>query len=235
MASVYQSCTSPFDIVVTYPAAGQIRVQWQGAAATYKLAYKREEETAWNIYSTTGPGSVGGSGLITDDTGGTIIPTAAQPSADFLLSGLTPGIYDLRLINKCGDNTDFFTKRKEIISVPTGMIPDFKLVNQGQSRLQFIFSWGTPTIDNTNPIFFSWCTLDERGRSIDCDNDELPYTARSYKLEFPEGKILRVFVSKMINAYDAAFSDYLIIDTEKMTCCVPGGTPTVITTTQPLI
>jgi hypothetical protein len=201
MAS-FPSCTTPSNVIINVSGT-TLNVSWQGSANTYKMAYKKETDVPWQVLSFNGPGSNGGSGAMTDDTGGVTIPTSPVSSASFIVTGLTPGIYDLRLINICQDGTDFTLRKKFAIEQNIGSIPNLRLQTDPGTENQINIEWDAPTTDSGQRF----------GQKIDCDNVQLAASARKYSIILPGPGFLVIFVSqKAANGFQYSTSNALYVE-----------------------
>lgn len=199
----------PLNIVIAQVGTDTLHITWDGDATVYKLAYKREENTAWTSVAQTGIVTTGGSGEFTDDS-----PTAvAGPpgaSADFSISGLTPGVYDLRIMNKGGDDSDYTVRRKALIEVPVGIIPNLRIVKLAMQQIKI--AWDTPIPDSGEPIIVTWCEINQFRQKLNCDSEQLATTARSYTIVQSGADHLMIFVSQRVNDYQDSVSEALYVE-----------------------
>ena len=208
METYFPRCDAPKDITITQPTPLSINTKWGGPATTYKLAYKREEETAYTILKSTGPGSSGGSGYNTDDTGAGGAAGAQVASADFTFA-VTAGVYEMRLINICTDGSVYEKLEKWLVEPAVGIIPNLRLISKDELEIKVM--WDDPTIDSGLPIFITWCETDHMGKAINCEGAELASTKRTYSIQYPTHNRYRIFVSQFHNQWSHSSSNELLV------------------------
>lgn len=211
MAS-FPTCETPSDVVLN-TTSNSFSVTWTGIASTYKVAYKKESDSVWQVQSQTGPGSYGGSGYNADDTGGSIVPTAPVSSASFSASGLTPGVYDLKMINICDDGSTYVRDLKFAIEENVGNIPNLRLQSDPGNNFQINIEWDAPTVDSGNPIIINWCKINRFGQKLDCTNDEVPHDVTKFSILNPGPDITMIWVAqKAANGFQYSVSEPLYIE-----------------------
>lgn len=205
MASVATPLEAPKNIVVE-KGADFIHATWEGNAYQYKIAYKREEAEVWQALLHSGPGSTSG-GTEFDSS-----PAVASSGsgADFTLSGLTLGIYDVRLINLHTDGSCYTALQKVVVEAAGGTIPNFRV--QSTTCDSVVLAWDTPTVASSSPFILLWQQLDEDGRALDNDGMSVDAALRTATVKVLEGDNYRFMLFQPVNAWQNVTADNLVIN-----------------------
>lgn len=210
MADVFPSCSTPSQIEFSKPTADTLNAKWFGNATTFKFRYKLESASSWTEATMAAGGSSGGSGYFT-----AINPAQVNPGsfsiiqADFTTGTLSPGVYDVEVVNICIDGSEYKSRFKILMVGECGEIPNLRLANKSDSQIRV--EWDEYEYEGseivTDEYMVVWCETDQFGNVIDCDYDVTEELF--YILPFPPASRYKFTVLKKCGDWGSAKSDVL--------------------------